>query len=165
MATQNRRIVVVHVYIGGRTLNNFSKQAFELAIEEFNKLHNNIFLYCVSKNCRDVKHDHWGFKDLIDWLYHSDVHFIITHLHQGNSGNGAVKEMGWDVGKLYEYLDKLYDHPGYPSGENLRCPIFTQNKFEYLKPLMSAGQFVNNTLRVELRSNGNYGPIQDELNR
>jgi hypothetical protein len=40
-----------------------------------------------------------------------------------------------DVNKLYKKLHRLYYYTDFPAGSQLLCPIFTQNKFEYLAPL------------------------------
>jgi len=163
--TTSKRVIVSHVYLGGGTTNNFNRQAFTMAISTFNALHCTMFIICQCMTCKDVKDKKWGYKDLIDWLHNCDLHFILTHLHQGSSGKGGQRDMGWDVDKLYQYLERLSDHPGFPTGIQLRCPIFTQNKFGYLHPLMSCGSFVNNTMLVRLRQDGNYDSVQEELNR
>ena len=43
---------------------------------------------------------------------------------------------------------KLYDHPGFPGGNNLQCPVFTQGKYKNLSVLMSKG-LCNSTLKVD----------------
>jgi hypothetical protein len=66
--------------------------------------------------------------DIVNWLLEGDIHFIISHIHQG--------------------IVKLHDHPGFPSGDNLQCPVFTQDKYKYLSVLMSKG-LCNPTLKVD----------------
>jgi len=52
----------------------------------------------------------------------------------------------WVVPELYEVMkDLLFDHPGWPNGIYLTCPIFTQNKIVYIKRCQ---QITNPTLDV-----------------
>ena len=37
---------------------------------------------------------------------------------------------------LEEQLRRLYDHPGFPNGIQLSCPVFLQNKGEYLRNVL-----------------------------
>lgn len=83
---------------------------------------------------------------LVDWLLDCDVHIILSHLHQGTS-NSNEQQMGWNMVELYTELDRLSDHVGYPTGTKLQCPVFTQNKYNYLQPIPT---FVNPTLRIAI---------------
>ena len=67
--------------------------------------------------------------DFVDWLIGGHIHFIITHVHQG------MESFGWGVEELYDELQRLQWHPGFPKGKELRCPVFTQNKMKYIKAL------------------------------
>jgi len=62
--------------------------------------------------------------DLIDWLLDSDIHIIATHVHQGIPR--------WSASIVYTELQRLRNHCGFPSGDQLQCPVFTQHKFNYL---------------------------------
>lgn len=88
---------------------------------------------CEMISFRDVRDDksiqEWTVKDFVDWLLGSHIHFIITHPHQGSKG------FGWGVNDLLNELKRLKDHVGFPNGEKLFCPIFTQDKFVYLDAL------------------------------
>ena len=112
----------------------------------------------------EVSKLNWDFTSLINWLSECDVHFILAHVHQG-----GLEKMGWEIDKVYKYLEiKLFDHPGFPTGMQLRCPIFTQNKFDYLKPLIELHKdmsFVNKTMMVTLKTDGNYDHVLPELHR
>lgn len=65
----------------------------------------------------------------VDWLLSGHIHFIITHVHQG------LESFGWDVEDIYTELQRLQWHPGFPTGNQLSCPVFTQNKMQYIKAL------------------------------
>jgi len=160
------RIVSAHVYIGGANSGNLNRQAFGDAVTNFNSLHSTLIFVPIYMNCKQAKLRFTTFEGLIDWLHDCDAHFILTHLHQGAATCGGVGQMGWEVDKLYAYLEKkLFYHPGFPTGKQLRCPIFTQDKYMYLKPLMGSMPFVNNTLKVVLREDENYDSIMGELQR
>jgi hypothetical protein len=66
-----------------------------------------------------------------------DMHIFVCHPHQGASG------FGWNPEVLYQELRKhLYSQPGYPSADQMFCPIWTQNKAVYLHAIP---EFVNKT--------------------
>ena len=53
---------------------------------------------------------------------------------------------------LAEY-NRLKHHTGFPSGEQLRCPVFTQDKIEYIRCL---GELAIPTITVALEEDGVY---------
>ncbi len=100
------------------------------------------------KNVENLKNDCWKISDLVDWLLGGDIHFILGHVHQGFghlSYNINIPEV------LYQ-LKRLYYHVGFPCGEQLKCPVFTQNKIEYLKHL-GYDDMANPTLVVDIPHN------------
>jgi hypothetical protein len=76
-----------------------------------------------------MRKDGTSFGELIDWLLGSHIHFLITHPHQGLESTHDST-----VG-IYEQVQRLKYHTGFPSLEKLECPIFRQDKFEYLQHL------------------------------
>lgn len=66
---------------------------------------------------------------LIDWLLDSDFHIFLSHPHQG------ISIQYFNCSELLSHLLRLEMHPGFPSGNNLRCPIFTQDKLFYIQAL------------------------------
>jgi hypothetical protein len=79
---------------------------------------------------------------VIDWLLGSHIHFVITHPHQGLEGSYSVKE-------IYDEVGRLKFHQGFPSMNTLECPIFCQDKFRYLAPLI-ADNMILSTCRIPL---------------
>jgi hypothetical protein len=64
-------------------------------------------------------------KDLVEWLACGDFYFILGHIHQ------TLRD--WDVRRLYDLINCLTSFRGFPQHRELRCPIFTQDKFEYIR--------------------------------
>ena len=89
----------------------------------------------------------WNPHQLVEWLLGSHIHFILTHIHQGLEG------CAWNMDELYQQVQRLKHHPGFPCGDALQCPIFTQDKFEYIK---SVPQLCNPTLAIVLTADGCY---------
>ena len=58
-----------------------------------------VVVYC---NIKMVKDKRWNPKDLVDWLLDSDVHFIITHIHQG------LEQLCWNMEDLYIEVQRLH---------------------------------------------------------
>ena len=69
-------------------------------------------------------------RQVADWLLGSDIHLIITHVHQN-----VVELLKWNINTLMYELQKLHDHVGYPYGKYLRDPIFLQARYEYIRLL------------------------------
>jgi len=84
--------------------------------------------------CRRLK---WSELDLILWLMEGNFHFIISHVHQGMNQ--------WNAGALKRYLPHLSDHKGWPTAHQLKCPVFTQDKFKYI---VACSEIFLPTLRV-----------------
>jgi len=99
-----------------------------------------------------LKDRNWSAVDLIDWLLGSDIHFVLSHVHQGKSSEG-INQMGWNVHHLEEQLWRLSGHNGFPSGANLKCPIFLQDKMRYIR---AVPLYTNPTLRVILNKRGHF---------
>jgi hypothetical protein len=65
-------------------------------------------------------------KQLVDWLLESAIHIIACqgiHVNQMHI---------WGTTPCEEEIKRLEFHPGIPSGNKLRCPAFTGNKWSYL---------------------------------
>ena len=79
---------------------------------------------------RKVKEQDLTLKTFMDWIAASHLHFIITHPHQG------LEKFGWSTDDIYAQLwTALNGRDGFPSGRQLQCPIFTQDKIRYLNAL------------------------------
>ena len=71
----------------------------------------------------------WTMETFVNWLLGGHIHFVLCHVHQG------MESSAWNVVDLYAELNRLQMHEGFPSGIQLQCPVFTQDKREYLKLL------------------------------
>ena len=58
-----------------------------------------------------VKSFDWTFDKLIDWLLEGDIHFLITHPHQGNL---TFTRDSWNMSNILNQLCKLKLHFGFP---------------------------------------------------
>jgi hypothetical protein len=83
--------------------------------------------------------------DLVDWLLSSHIHFVLTHPNQGQQF--WHKDLRWNLAELKCQLLRLYHHNGFPTGIEVHCPIFTQDKYCYLKHLPG---YTNKTLQLLL---------------
>jgi hypothetical protein len=131
------QIVICRAYIGNTR--GVNSEPFMEAIREFkiaanhakvNSLDDRMYKTYVfeQKNLRDILNMRredgkpWGPFDLCHWLSECHAHFITSHPGQKN---------GWDLAEIREALKILRDHPGFPMGEQLECPIFLQEKDGY----------------------------------
>lgn len=158
---------VIKVYRGG------SYDGYQ--VEQFSEALNEIFSSSVDKytntsvdflSVSQVKQYKWTEKEFVDWLLASTVHFIIAHPHQGygfGNWDKQGKTIKWDLTVLYRELERLSDHKGFPRLSKLRCPIFTQDKFEYLRVLQEKGM-ANPSLRIPVFSvNDNFLDFKDAI--
>ena len=86
-------------------------------------------------------------KALLEWFAGADFYFIIGHVHE------SVR--GMDVVELYEDLSALTSYKGFPEHSQLNCPMFSQDKFEYIR---ACPEICIPTLRISLPLNVD-GPI------
>jgi len=140
--------IIVRVYTGGRSGSQLL--AFNIAIAKFMRIHPDLNEMSVEyMGPSEIGKNRWDIKDLIDWLIGSHVHFILAYIHEGTVSHG----LNWDMSIVEEQLIRLKYHVGFPNGEKLCCPVFTQNKINYLDCL---GDFANKTLMVRLTFNGQF---------
>jgi len=130
----------VHVFLGGKT--GVQHQPLLSARRSFRLA--GYYLEWFEVDIDLVKEHNWRPVDLIEWLIDSDIHLIISHLHQG-----LLDTLRWNVSELKNQLGCLYNHVGFPFQENLFCPVFLQDKFEYIDAL---GCFCNPTLKVDFNN-------------
>jgi len=107
-------------------------------------------------DCSEVNDFKLTEDDIINWLLEGDIHFIISYIHQGI--------VNVNMKKLYTSIMKLHDHPGFPVGDNLQCPVFTQDKYNYLSVLMTKG-LCNPTFKVDFLPIMDYAALKQDLQR
>jgi hypothetical protein len=106
-----------------------------------------------------VRYEGWTQNSLINWLRDADIYVILCHIHQGF---GHVPIL-WNPVEFYAKLyHTLKDRRGFPSGEQLRCPVFTQDKVRYLSALDG---LVNPTRIVPILRDFNYAELREELEK
>jgi hypothetical protein len=139
--------LLIRVYKGGDS-DHAQGTPFTTALEDFQQQNPKILLKVEYLNCDQLKRLRWTVKKFIDWLIGPGVfmHFVIGHIHQGLvlSGNSSLP---WNLAELYNEVLRLADHKGFPTGDQVKCPMLTQDKFEYLGPLLDVGM-ANPSLRI-----------------
>ena len=85
------------------------------------------------------------------------IHFIISHIHQG------LENFGWNITHMYSELDRLKYHPGYPMGQKLQCPIFTQDKWNYHGILPESMKL--KTVKLHMSKDMNLSDMDAVINR
>lgn len=103
---------------------------FDIAMEDAGLLEKGWIIERMS--IKDVREKKVGWehpKDLVDWLLESSIHIILIQgIHQG------MIEL-WHPRDCQKELLRLEYHPGFPSGNQLSCPVFQANKKHYLLAL------------------------------
>lgn len=99
----------------------------------------------------------WTMRTFLDWLQFADIYLIICHIHQGF----GYSPIFWNPVEFYQLLyDALKDRRGFPSGEHLRCPVFTQDKVRYLAALEG---LVNPTRIVPILRDYDYSELTEDV--
>ena len=88
-------------------------------------------------------------KQFVDWYLYAHAYFFLAHIHQSLFNHNLV----WDMKEAVAEFQRLRYHNGFPSGEQLRCPVFTQDKIKYIRCL---GDLAINTMTVPLTADGTY---------
>jgi hypothetical protein len=134
---KRRNYFLIKVFIGGKEggyqFGPFD-QALHYCMHKFGHVDKNPGLLEIKVDYitnDTVSQKNWLPKDLIDYLLDSDLHFILTHIHQGLTS----QKIGWLIEHVQEHLIRLKYHPGFPTGNQIKCPIFTQDKYEYIKAI------------------------------
>ena len=74
---------------------------------------------------KKLRESDWDIDAMLEWYLKSDAGFIITHIHQGVPY--------FHCSELYNKIQLLCNNKGFPNGDHLQCPVFTQDKYEYLR--------------------------------
>jgi hypothetical protein len=83
-------------------------------------------------------------ENIVNWLMESDIHIILTHMHQG---------LSWNIPNWLNQMVRLRNHYGWPAHESLQCPIFLQDKYKYIFALKD---LTNDTFAFKLNSISQY---------
>jgi len=139
IANSRKEVLRVRCFVGGEN----STQQEPLLLARTHLL--NVPEYALdwtNMNVDLVKAQQWRPRDLIDWLSDCDFYLIIAHIHQG-----LLDTLGWNVEELKECLEFLYYKNGFPSRDELFCPVFLQDKYSYISTMKD---FCNPTLKIDL---------------
>jgi hypothetical protein len=129
-----KSVPIVHIYYGSEVNKQFA--AVLSIISKLKDRWGSILF--VSKNSDAIKS--WTEDELVSWLLDCDMHLILCHPHQGMRPSRSTI-------LLYSQMQRLRYHIGFPNGDSLRCPIWSQNKIEYLHAIP---HITNPTLRIWL---------------
>lgn len=100
---------------------------------------------------KEVKKRSWGMTELVDWLLSGDIHFVLNHVHQGFGESHYVLDMV----NVVQQIKRLKYHNGFPTGADLLCPVFTQDKISYIQAL---GCLANNTFVIQIQPYASLDP-------
>ena len=122
---------LIRVYTGGAmNIGQTHVGLFDTALENAGLLEKGWTIERLSiKNIRETKCDWDSPKYLVDWLLEADIHVILIQgLHQGMIEH-------WHPSDCKREVRRLEFHPGFPSGDQLQCPVFNADKKHYLLAL------------------------------
>ena len=147
------RTISINVFQGGYEANQL--KALKRAIAKFQQSPRykvDIRYY----TCDNIKNKMLSEKEFVDLMLNCDFHFIITHIHQN------MDRLNWNMTTLYNEVLRLQAHNGFPTGPELECPMFTQNKIEYLRCLLPL-KMVNPTLKINFNDRGNFDCYRQQI--
>ena len=137
--------IIIRVFGGG----DFSMQTQQLSYA-LSSLGLNQTLYKLEiMTCDMVNMNHFSMEEVIDWLLESHIHFVSAHMHQGISLENLTSQgKSWDLQFYHQQMNRLKYHHGFPTGSFLDCPVFLQDKYEYLRHLNN-GEYCNPTFKFD----------------
>jgi len=118
--------LVVAAFAGGSSGSQVS--AFEVAFAEVKLRFATRVVLTLKLITNKIIHENlMSEQALFEELLGGDIYFILGHIHQGNPQ--------WSAILIQELLLTLRGRGrvGWPEGKHLACPVFTQDKFEYIK--------------------------------
>lgn len=124
MSTDQRKIISFNVFAGGscgQQVEPFTNAFSQVQLETAMRLDIRLNLW---KN-KEARTKIVSEEELFEWLgAEGNIHVILGHIHQGNGY--------WSPLEIQHRLPKLSKHVGWPSGDQLKCPVLSQDKFAYI---------------------------------
>ena len=121
-----QKYIIIRVFSG--SFNNKQSNAFQCGLEEVQRdvqLKFGVVLNIEIMTNNVAKTTFEDSNELFVWLLNTDIHFILCHPHQG-----LVHK--WKPNDIYKNITLLKNHFGFPFRSQLLCPVFTQNKYDYI---------------------------------
>jgi len=156
---RKENIIKVHVYQVCE--NSGMLPFFQLAIEKLKETNRSIFnmLQLEYMTNNEIRKKQYTPEDIGDWLMKSDIHFILSHIHQGLLTEDYNV---WTPATIEHQLSRLQSHRGFPSGLCMKCPIFTQDKHHYLWALQDMAL---PTLKVPIPIDVNNLEVKEKISQ
>lgn len=109
---------------------------FRTAINALKSNHRDIFnkLEITELTNNEIRKQQLTPQEVSDWLLESDIHIILSHIHQGLLSQNYFE---WTPRLIDQFFFRLNKHRGFPNGIFLKCPIFLQDKYVYLSAIES----------------------------
>ena len=89
-----------------------------------------------------MRKNNWTTAMLVDWLLGGHIHIIACHPHMN------MDKINPSIEDFYHEFGRLKYHPGFPTLNDLSCPIWRQDKYKYLCALPS--RYVLPTIKIPL---------------
>ena len=141
---------IIAVFIGGLRGIQVAQfeEALNMVIQEFERYYNpgRLQISVLKISSKDISNSRMTPAELVDRLLDSDVHFILSHIHQSI----LERNIGWEINDLLVNLERLKYHVGFPTGEQLFCPVFTQDKYDYISRI---ADYSIPTMKVPIQPN------------
>jgi hypothetical protein len=113
------------------------------SLKAISREYGGIKIFLETMTLSDIRDDPqwWNMQNIYQYFSTSSCYFILCHPHQSAEG------LQWPPHQFYSGLQCLRSKIGFPRGEQMLCPVFTQNKGLYL---LLANQYCNPTLIIDL---------------
>jgi hypothetical protein len=142
------RTKIVRVFLGGK--DSTQSGPFLSAMATFRKKWaSSVNIVLETINTEELGLLKWQPDQFVDWYLQSHVHFLIAHVHQSLLHRALL----WDMEFACQQYTRLQYNVGFPSGDQLRCPVFTQDKIKYIECL---DRLAVKTMTIPLTFDGQY---------
>lgn len=140
--------ISIKVLVGGRR--GHQDSYLTLAKDHIRYHHRQLWdlLFFEELNNDQIKTNSWGPEETVNWLIDSDIHLVMTHVHQGLTG--LPNQDKWNIYNIENHFWRLKCHRGFPNDIYLKCRVFLQDKWSYL---LAVKDRVLPTLKVPLKLN------------
>ncbi len=152
-------MIFCRVFVSGTLSNQEAafKTAFATVLSESKLMQESDVVKVEYLTLSDLREMDWTDNDLFNWLLGSHIHWIPCHPHQG------TESFRWKTDIFYARAKILKYHLGFPTGVQVQCPIWTQNKFAYLKVLPPNA--IMPTFKIKFSEGMNMKTTKDYIKR
>ena len=158
------KTITIHVWSGAEfesSTTGGQRFWFQEGLKKVTFEYQDLLFVVEYRSNKGIRENGYSIEDMFEWLWNCDIHYILTHVHQGITLHRDFPD--WNIPSIINNLNNLELHTGFPSGVLIKCPVFQQDKFKYVDVFMQKGLALP-TLKIFLNDE-TYENIRESLTK